>query len=104
MYEIKEYMGSIYCFDVYSGEVLYDLSEPAVLFSADEFFTVHTIGNRENVLQAYNKRLDRLKGTGLEKYLILADLPKDLDILNKVYNNSMYVRTLFKDYVNPIMD
>jgi hypothetical protein len=102
MYEIKELHGSLYCTDASNGDILYELNEPAVLFSLDEYLTLHKIGDKESVSAYYDKILAKAKTAGhpdlLEDY-VLADLPKDVEILNKVYNNSMYLKTLFKDLV-----
>jgi hypothetical protein len=100
MYEIKELHGSLYCTDSSNGDILYELNEPAVLFSLDEYFTLHKVGDKEAVSAYYNKILAKAKAGNcldlLEDY-VLADLPKDVEVLNRVYNNSMYLKTLFKD-------
>jgi hypothetical protein len=99
MYVVKELYGSLYCTDASNGEILYELEEPAVLFSLDKYFTLHRIGNKDSVSAYYDKIRERAKGTDLVDDYVLADLPKDLVELNKVYNNSGYLRTLFKDLI-----
>lgn len=101
MYEIIERYGSIYCTEKYSGEILYELNEPAVIFSVmDKTYCIHRLGNKDKLNKHYEKMVERVRGTGAEDLLseyFLADLPKDVEILNKVYNNSTYLGVLFKE-------
>jgi hypothetical protein len=98
VYLIKELYGSLYCTDASNGDILYELSEPVVLFSLDGLFTLHRIGNKDSVTAYYDKIRERAKGTDLVDDYVLADLPKDVEILNRVYNNSGYLSTLFKGF------
>lgn len=53
MYEIKEMYGSIYCADASSGEILYEITEPAVLFSATPTPVVLKLGNKDKLESIY---------------------------------------------------
>lgn len=33
---------------------------------------------------------------------MLADLPKDVDVLNRVYNNSGYLNVLFREHIEKL--
>lgn len=105
MYEIKEMYGSIYCADESSGEILYEITEPAVLFSATPTPVVLKLGNKDKLESIYSKRLSDARAAGCEDLVadyVLADLPKDVDVLNRVYNNSGYLNVLFREHIEKL--
>ncbi len=81
------------------GQVLVDDLENPACFFDKETFTLMKIGERELVKELYNyHRAAYLKG-GYNKQadsLVMVDLPKDQDIIDKVFNISGYC----KNFVN----
>lgn len=101
MYTIIEKYGSVYCTDSSNGDILYELTEPAVMFLYTEgsMPVISRLGNKEVVMEEYNSRTEKAKKAGLldmlSEYYVM-DLPLDVEILNKVYNNTGYLMTLLK--------
>jgi hypothetical protein len=78
--------------DSKSNDILCELTEPAVLFLVDEYngklgVTICKLGNKDKVQAHYDKLSAKSKGLGLIEDYRLANLPLDVDILNKVWNN-----------------
>lgn len=99
LYSVYEYYGSIYVKDVDSNDILYELTQPAIIFMGandpDGLLVTVKIGNKDKVLAHYNKIIEKAKLVPdlLEEYTY-ADLPLDVDILNKLYNNANFLKTL----------
>ncbi|MNV55395.1 hypothetical protein D3C71_1476250 [compost metagenome] len=105
MFKIKEMYGSIFCTDSSSGDILYELTHPAVLFMGDLFdpnmmITIVRLGNKEDVDSFYVKRVEKATAAGLESMLeeyFMADLPLDAEILDKIYNNTGFLKKFLID-------
>jgi hypothetical protein len=95
MLHFEEKHGSIYCMDD-TGNILYEMTEPAILFCKISF-TKYMLGNREDVDKYYNSQMEKAKGTDLLDNHVMADIPLDVEILNKLINISGYARVLFNN-------
>ena len=98
MYTVYEYCGSVYVKDSKTGDILNELTEPAVLFlgsgDPDSCITVVRLGNKEDVKAVYDERAEQAKVVpGLIDEYTYAELPLDVDFLNKVYNNGNVLKS-----------
>jgi hypothetical protein len=99
MYTVYEYCGSVYVKELSSGDILYELTEPAVLFmggdDTSDSILVVKLGNKDKVKAIYDKRCEKAKLVpGLIDEYTYADLPLDVDLLNKIYNNGNALKSV----------
>ncbi|PES55517.1 MULTISPECIES: hypothetical protein [Bacillus cereus group] len=96
MYEYAEKYGSIYLFDK-RGEVLFEMKEPAILFDRN-FFTRHQLGNKKDVEKYYEECIEKCRvanSTLYEDWMIM-DLPKDVELLNKLLHTIDYMQVFLR--------
>lgn len=103
MFKIEEKYGSIYCKDADSGNILYEIEEPTVYFSWNselEDICVHRLGDKKFVKKKYDEDVRKYIDAGLSDVIedmYLCDLPKDVEILQRVYDNNRSLMILFKE-------
>lgn len=100
MYKIEELYGSIYCKDTDMGDVLYEIEEPAVFFSwSPEIggICVHKLGDKSFVEKDYRNKVKKYTDAGISvNDLFLCDLPKDVEVLQSIYDNHNVLIKIFK--------
>ncbi|WP_242247667.1 hypothetical protein [Bacillus cereus group sp. BfR-BA-01328] len=98
MYEYAEKYGSIYLFDE-RGTVLFEMTEPAILFDRN-FFTCHKLGNKKDVEQYYEKCIEkcRVANSNLYEDWMIMDLPKDVELFNKLLHTVDYVQVFLRNH------
>lgn len=84
MKQFKEKMGSIFLMNE-KEEIQYEVTEPAMFFDKD-FFVLHKIGNKNDVMNYYEACIDKCKNSGTDLFAswVVMDLPKDADLLDKI--------------------
>ena len=102
MYKVIESYGSLYLTDESSGEILHELIKPAISFSYnDGSICARKIGNYDKVKADFDAIHEKLEKAGLMdmayEYLIM-DLPKDIELLNKVYNNPQHLKRYLTEF------
>jgi ssDNA-specific exonuclease RecJ len=103
MAQFVEKYGSIYCVDEDGGSPLYEVSEPAILFCTNMLVRIQ-LGNREDIDNYFKKQVQKhlLKGSDMTDTWVLMDLPRDLELLNRLLNNSTYLEVYLKNIGFPL--
>lgn len=80
------------------GEIFNTVEEPAAVFDR-ETGTLHKIGNRENIMAHFNVMTQAYRAHGFHDMaddVTFMELPKDQEILDKVFQNSGYIKRLYE--------
>lgn len=100
MYKIEGIHGSIYCKDADMGDILYEIENPAVFFSwSPEMgeICVHKLGDKSFVEKDYMNKVKKYTDARISvNDLYLCDLPKDVEILQNIYDNHNVLAKMFK--------
>lgn len=91
----REIDGSIYLVD--RNVIVEEITDPVVLFDGDTL-TVHKVGNRESVQDYISKvfKEPSVFPMTISSWRVI-DLPKDVDILNKVVRHTGYIGHLLEE-------
>jgi hypothetical protein len=95
MFTIIADNGLLFCTDSETGEYLYELEKPSVIFILDRHLTVVRLGDKSDLEYYYEKLLVESADSVSGNKYVLADLPSDVEELNRLYNNSGYLPLLF---------
>jgi hypothetical protein len=80
------------------GQVYNRVENPEVIFDS-ETYTLIKIGERDKIKAYYDDMCRKYKRAGFfdeVSHLTYMDLPKDQDIVDKVFNITGYIQTLYK--------
>lgn len=81
-----------------NGQKISEVNQPTAVFD-QESGSLHKIGEYKDVLEYYNKMVSQYTNNGFSQIaedIVLFELPKDQETVDKVFQTTGYIQTLYQ--------